>query len=200
MFDHHDRDAALQFEHQVAQARRALCAEAGRGLVEEQQPRLRGQRHADLERTPFAIRQPGSGHVLLSGQSDTRQHLSGLILRGAVAAEVAPHRQTACPYRGQCQQHVVERGLVVEQVHRLERPRQPFERDSARRQPGDVDTLEHHAATIGPVAPGEHVEAGGLAGAVRPHDAGQPAFVEGKRHVLQHHLVAEAFVQPTGFE
>ena len=71
----------------------------------------------------------------------------------------------------------------------------PLRAICARRQAGDVLAGEADAAAVGPVAAGQHVEAGGLAGAVGAHDAGQLAFLEGQRDVLQHHLVAEALVQ-----
>jgi ABC-type uncharacterized transport system ATPase subunit len=73
-------------------------------------------------------------------------------------------------------------------------------RDRPRRQPGDVAALEGDAAAVGCVAPGEQVEAGGLARPVRAHDAGEAPGLEAQAHVLEHHVRAEAFMQPACFE
>src|SRR5918995_1704400 len=68
------------------------------------------------------------------------------------------------------------------------------------RKSGNVLAVENDPAAIRPIASGQHVEAGGLSGAVRAHDAGEPPRLEGKRDVLENHLLAEALVQPKGLE
>ena len=56
----------------------------------------------------------------------------------------------------------------------------PRARDGARRQPGDVLAVEDDAAAVRRDAAGEHVEARRLAGAVRAHDAAEPAGLEAR--------------------
>ena len=109
-----------------------------------------------------------AAHVLLAGEARRepapRPPRRARRRRGrGRATSRTPRARTA----GSAMQHVVERRVVVEQVHHLERARQPLARDAPRRQPGDVLAGEAHAAAVGTVAAGEHVEAGGLAGAVR---------------------------------
>ena len=55
-------------------------------------------------------------------------------------------------------------------------------------------SVEADRAAVRPVAAGQHVEAGGLARAVRTHDAAHLAFFESERDVFEHDLRAEAFV------
>ena len=101
----------------------------GRGLVEKEEPRLRGERHRDLERTPFAVGQALRRRPLLAGEADAREHGRRLVLRRRVGAEIAPAVEPAPADLGQRDQHVVERRVVVEQIHDLERARNPAPRD-----------------------------------------------------------------------
>jgi hypothetical protein len=111
------------------------------------------------------------------------------------AAEAADKAVSALPGFGRSHQHVVERAVLVEQIHHLERARDAEASDRPGRQAGDVAAFEAHAPAVGRVAAGEEVEAGGLAGAVRAHDAREPALREAHAHVLEHDVVPESFMQ-----
>ena len=68
-------------------------------------------------------------------------------------------------------EHVLERGHVVEEADVLERPRHAERRDLVRRARGDVDVLEEDPARGRLVDAGQDVEEGRLAGAVRADQA-----------------------------
>ena len=62
------------------------------------------------------------------------------------------------------------------------------------RQPGDVVAVELDAAVVGLDQPGDHVEDGGLAGAVRAEQADRLAAPHIKRDALHHGAAGEAFL------
>ncbi len=64
----------------------------------------------------------------------------------------------------------------------------------------DVLAVEDDAPAVGAVEAGQAVEAGRLARAVRPHDAGQRPRLEREVDRLEDDAVAEALVQSAGFE
>ena len=78
---------------------------------------------------------------------------------------------------------VLEHCRVVEQLERLERPRQPGPRSLERRQVCDVDIAEHDA-TFGRCEPADRVDERCLAGSVRSDQAGDRARHEPAAHVV----------------
>ena len=124
----------------------------------------------------------------------------GLVDERGIGVGLAERIAAARARRGQRDGDVLEHRELVEQVHELERARDAEARDRLRRAAGDVAPSSSTLAAVGLVAAGQHVEAGGLAGAVRAHDARQAAGLEGERDVLQHDAVAEAQVQVLGLE
>ena len=137
----------------------------------------------DLERAPLAVGQAlRAAARSLPARPTLRQHRRPPAARRAESARRS--RQTSKPraaHARQRDQHVVERRVVVEQVHDWNEREMPLRAISARRQAGDVVAGEAHRAAVGRVAAGEHVEAGGLAGAVRTHDPRQLALLERER-------------------
>ena len=67
--------------------------------------------------------------------------------------------------------------------------------DAARRQAGNVLVGEPDTAAVGRELAADHVEDGGLAGAVGADDRQQPPGVEAKRHVARGHHAAERLAQ-----
>ena len=117
-----------------------------------------------------------------------------------VGAKITPAVEAAAADLGQRDEHVVERRIIVEQIHDLERPRDPALRDLPRRESGDRFAGEDDLAAIRAVTAGQHVEAGRLARAVRAHDPRQTTFVESERDVFEHDLPAESLVQVSCLE
>ena len=123
MLDDDDRQRALQLADQLGQPFGRLRAEAGGRLVEEEQARLGGERNGDLERAPLAVGEVARARALVAREADARQHARRLLLGGRVGAQVAPGVEAAPAHVRQGDQDVVERRVVVEQVHHLERAR-----------------------------------------------------------------------------
>ena len=173
----------------------------GRGLVEEQQARAGGEGDADLERAAVAVGKALRAHAFLAGEAHVgeRAHRARLRVRpGAAASRNGSWARAR--NSGVATIAFSSADVVVEQVHDLEGARDAAPRDGARRQPGDVLAREGDAPGVGLVAAGEHVEAGGLAGAVGTHDPVDLALVHLEAHVLEHHAVAEPLREPLGGE
>ena len=185
---------------QVAQRARRVRPEPRRRLVEEEQTRLHRERHADLEGAALAVGQLGRPGVHASVETHLGKRLPRPADGPAIGAHVMERVQPAGADRGKSEQRVLERGVLVEEVHGLERARNTQAGDRPGRKAGDVLAVEEHVAAIRPVLPGEDVEARGLSGPVRPHDGRETVLLEGQRDVLEHHLAAEALVEMPGFE
>ena len=74
----------------------------------------------------------------------------------------------------------------------------PEPRAPVHRQRGDVLVVDQHLARIGGDQPGDDVEAGGLAGAVRPQQAHGLAAMDVERDVAQHRAAAIVLGQMAG--
>ena len=68
------------------------------------------------------------------------------------------------------------------------------------RQIGGVDAEDPHRARRRPVEAGNRVEERGLAGAVRPDQTDDLAFVHRQRHVVDRHQPAEPHRDAIGFQ
>jgi hypothetical protein len=88
-------------------------------------------------------------------------------------------------------EHVVEHGHRLEQLHVLERARDPAPDDPVRRRPQQAPAVEVELARIRPVQPRDHVEERGLAGAVRPDQADDLAGVDVERDLVDRDDPAE---------
>src|SRR5262249_15836116 len=165
--------------------------EAGHPLVEEEEPRPRGEGARALE--PLAepdgqraSRARGEGLETAEGNDPTR-----LLARrgdGREPGQRADH-------------HVVLDGEIAEGLHDLEGPAEAARADLMRGQPRDVVAVEDDPSLVRRVEARDDVEERGLAGAVGPDDAhdlaggraqgdvangGQPAEALGDRVKLEH--------------
>ena len=117
--------------------------EAGGGLVEQQQPRLRGERARDLEQALLAVGQRVGAHVGLRGEAHEGEQLARL---GADALFLLAHpartqqrgADRASGDQMEADLHVLVDGQVLEQLHQLIGAHQPARGDLALRQAGDV--------------------------------------------------------------
>ena len=180
---------SVRFSSAISAASRAVPsrAETGGRLVEEQQPRLRGERDGDLERAALAV-----GEAL--GRDRARVPARPTRASTSAASSCAPESAPRSAMR--------RSRARAPPAARPARSRAPCSRRTgsspgtsarcrgarsrAASAPVMSRAVEPHLAAVGLVAAGQHVEAGRLAGAVGPHDAGQPPGVERKRDVLEH--------------
>src|SRR5579884_2082231 len=161
----------------VAHPRRV---EAGRRLVQQEQPRRAQERGGDAEALPHPVRVAADAIVGAVGEVDELEHLVDA-RAGAVAVEVGEQAQVA-PAR----QVGVEPRPLDEPGDAVERPRALDERvasvqlDAARRRP---DQAEHHP------------QRRRLAGAVRAEEAVDVAGVDGQVDLVHGDEVAVALEQ-----
>src|SRR5215208_1486295 len=148
-----------------------LVVEAAGGLVEQQQPRLRGERARDLDALERAEREPDRRVVRNLAQPEVAERLLGVGVRRAagVAAD----------------EHVLADGHVREQREVLERPRDPTVHDAVRADAQHVVAVEDDATGVGPVHARDDVERRRLAGAVRADQADDLALSDAEADVVE---------------
>jgi len=88
-------------------------------------------------------------------------------------------------------QHVLQQGEPGEDTGQLERAAQAEAEDLLRGRAGDAAAAEVDLAGVGPLVAGHDVEQGGLAGPVRPDQAGDRAFRHGQRAAVERLHAAE---------
>ena len=170
VLDQNDRDAEIgDAADQLAQRHLVGAHQAGGGLVEQQHARARRERARDLDQPPVDMRQAVRRRRQRAVIADERQQRFG---DGAIrGARGAPER-IAEPPAPQRDQHIVEHAHLAEQLRGLIGARDAGARDAPGRRAGELRVAEPDAARVGPIEAADHVEHGGLAGAVRPDHAG----------------------------
>ena len=155
-------------------ARVLLRAHAGGRLVEEEKPRIAGERDGDLEAALVAMGQVLDRVVAPGGEADRREELLGARDEVAVVLALRPDVETGLHgLRGDA--HVLEHAELREQVRDLERLGDAEMGEAVLRLGGDVAALEPDAPGARRERAGDEVEEGALAGAVRSDDRGQAA-------------------------
>ena len=128
----------------------------------------------DLQRAAVAIGQRSLARIIGPSASPTVARISCGLLGKAGSARPAARRMSKPRARnaGSADGDVLAHGELVEQGHDLERARDALgARSRCGLRPVMSSPSSTDRAALGLVAAGQHVEAGGLAGAVRPHDA-----------------------------
>ena len=87
---------------------------------------------------------------------------------------------------------IVEHGHVAERPHDLVGQRETAADPRCGGIAGDIDAAERDPAAIGPLQPGDDLDQRGLAGAVRPDQADEITFLDGKGHAGDGLHAAEA--------
>ena len=196
VLDHDDREARGELLDQLAERLHRPHPEPARRLVEEEQLRLPGQRHADLEQPALAVGKVTGGHSLATGQPDQADDLRRPVLRLAHGAGGRPAIEAPRPHGGHRHPHVLEHRVVVEEVQNLKGAADSQARPAVRGQAGDVPPLEADRARVGREKACQEVEARRLACSVRPDEGGEPAGLEGEVHTVQTTLPPNAFRRP----
>src|SRR3546814_3011384 len=96
--------------------------------------------------------------------------------------------------------YVLQHGHLVEHPRNLEGPSDPHRRDAVDRPVRDAAAAEGDGPAAGRVDPVDDVEKGGLAGAVRPDDALNLAFLDVEIDSVEHGKAAENLLQPPYLE
>jgi len=196
VLDQQHGDALRAQRLEEPRQRRLLAgAQAGGGLVEDQQRRVRGERAGDLEQALVAERQIAGELEGAVGEADPLElpHRLGARPRllAAVEAEGAGEEARGRPRVGP-EQNGLEQRHVRPQLHMLEGARDAGARDPALALPGDVGAEELDAALIGRERAADQVEHRRLAGAVRPDEAEDLAGAELEADLVDGDEAAEA--------
>ena len=188
MLDQQDGDAALaDFCEQAHEALGFRRVHAGDRFVEQQQGRIGGERHRDLEQPLLAVGQRGAEFSAPVAKADELQGFLRAVAQLSLLAgdrRQSEHDGERRLFRAamQADQHVVERGLAGEDAGLLERPHDALFRDLVRLQAQQRLAAIMDRAGCGRDVAGDGVERAGLAGAVRADQRQHLAFhdVEGQ--------------------
>jgi hypothetical protein len=200
VLDQEDRELALELAQQRDHAHGFLRAHARHRLVEQQHPRPRRERHADLELPVLAVAHARDHHVLAPGKADAREQLARGLAQDGLLAGVAPEPERMPVVRLHRQRHVVERGEIVEQRGDLERARQPERAAAVNRQRRDVRAGEADAAGVGRDLAGQLADQRGLAGPIWADDGVQLSRWQQQGDAIGGDNAAEALGQAVDLE
>ena len=170
MLDHHQRDAARgDCLERLVQRLGLGGIETGGRLVEQQHARRGEQGAHQLDSFLDPVRQSARHLARIALQPRGGERCTRFLAPAIGPAEADRLQQGA---DARCSRvlrdhHVLEHREVRHQPNVLEGARQAATNAQARRQRGDVGSLQHDAAGIGRIHAGDQVEHGGLAGAVR---------------------------------
>jgi len=90
VLDEHDRESLRdEAAHELAQAGRLRRVHSRGGLVEDEEPRLRGQGASDLQATLVAVRELPRER-LWPAESEPLEKLTGLLAIGAIRCPARP--------------------------------------------------------------------------------------------------------------
>ena len=176
-------EVAAQLAEEVGHLERLGRVHAGRRFVEQQQARLVGQGAGDLQPALVAVRQlhrQAVAATLEPHEVEQAERLDvGLLLLVALGRRA---HDRAEPGRVEvvvlADEDVLDRGHAREQADVLVRPRDAVVGDLVRAQRVDRVAIERDAALVHVEEAGQAVEERRLAGAVRPDDARDRAFLE----------------------
>ena len=192
VLDQEDRGAVLAVE--VAEHLDHLVALGGtqpsHHFIEQQQLRPRGERARHLEALAVRQRERRCGQVALRAEAQSFHDIAGelaRILGGRGSQECADH-------------DVVEHGESGERLHDLEGAADAGGADLVRAQAVDGFPLENNFAGVRGIDAGDHIEDGGLAGAVRADQAVDVALGDLERRRVHRTQAAERFADRAHFE
>src|SRR5688572_10358465 len=179
VLDQQNRDAALgDTADDAGQAVELGRREPRRGLIEQDDTRLAGERARDLEQAALAERQRADVGVAQPGEADEFDQLFGapalcsLFVRSLPREEIRAEARMSPHHHVLQHRHAAERPVVLEGAHDAQA------RDAVRRQAEDRLAGKADLALVGGVGAGDDVEGGGLAGAIRADHAEDLAFAQ----------------------
>ena len=196
MLDPDDGEVQL-VAHAADQPRHVLdlaFGQAGGHLVQQQQPRPRRQRHADLQQPLLAGRDGGGRQVGQLGQADQLEDAVGRAQRPGHRLFLAPEHVLARPAAGELQAEldVVAHRHLGKGARRLEGARHAVRGKAVGALAGQVAAIGHQPARGQRLHARDGIEEGGLAGAVGADDAHQLAGMETRAHRVHGGQAAEA--------
>ena len=190
VLDHGDRqpELATEVEQRVAELVRLLGPHARRRLVQEQQVGVGGEHGGDLDPLEGPVREPGDLRVEQVGEADPL----GEVLGPPVQAPLDRERRRRAERAGDEPvaggqvlggEQVLAHGGALDEPHVLEGPAHAERRPLVDAEAGHVLPPVPDAAGVGRVEARDHVERGGLPGAVGTDDADDLPLADRQAHV-----------------
>src|SRR5207302_9395163 len=160
-----------------------LAVHPGRRLVEQEEPRLHRERPADRDDLLYAEREIGDQLLAAPLELEELDDLLHAAPMGRLLAARAPPEETAGEHARAhvamaAEQDVVEHGHPAEQLHELERARDPVRGDPVWPQALDRCFAEHDSTGGRSIKSTDAVQETRLAGAVRPDQRRQRARID----------------------
>ena len=193
VFDPHDRDARrADLLDRLDQFEDLGLGEATRDLVEQQEPRLRGQRPGELETLAVEQRQRAGHDVGFVEHPRLVEREDCCFVASALQTSRRSERRT--------DQDIFEHRQALEGPRNLGRSGYSPVASHVRGELGEVVAGEADRAAVGSQIPGDEIQQSGLSRAVGADDAEGFALGNDEREVLHHLERAEALPQIDDFE
>src|SRR5579883_1809031 len=188
----HDHGAGADQRADERGRRRGLAVgHAGHRLVEQQQPLLLDQQHADLKPLLLSVDQGSRQDALAPGEPDAADHRRDRLLLRARRPCEQRARDAARAFLRQLE--IVEDGQILEHGGLLELAADAEIGNPRLVEPREVDdALEEDAAAIGPRLAGDDIHQRRLAGTVGADDAADFALFDGEREIVERLEAVEA--------
>ncbi len=189
-----DRHAAgLEIADELQRGLDLAGAQPSHDLIEEQQPRLQGQRLRELQPPGVGDRQLARRPIPELEDADLGEDLVGLLERrrhppGSIGSVEDPDRD------------VLADRHAAEGLDDLEGPSDPGLGDDPRLDAGEVTTVDQDGPRRGLEVPGDEVDEGALAGPVGADDTEGEAFGDAEAHVVDGLEAAETNPQAPGLQ
>ncbi len=174
--------------------------QAGQRLVQQQQRRIAGQGHGDVQQALLAVRQILAAPRSAFHQADRRQQLPHPRVTPRVPVGIPEHRGRAAVGRLHRQAQVLEHAQAVEYRDDLEGATQAQARAPMRRNADQFTAPQTDASGIRLQQPGQQVEQGGLARSVGTDHAVHAARGDAQVDGVLGHDGAETLAQSPNLE
>ena len=161
------------------------CVEAGVDLIEQQELGIRGKALGELQPLAIGQRELRGGRVGIAGKPGEFQAFHGAGAGGRNRAR-ASGKQSAGG-------DIVEDAHARKRLHHLEGAADTKPGDAKRGQAIDALACKRDLARVGRLHPGDDIDQGGLAGAVRPDQSDDLAGHEREAHAVERDEPAEMF-------
>ena len=184
--DQHPDTARFQRMDQAANLAHGNRIDTGKGFIQQQKCRVRGQAARDLGPPPFAARQrQRRGAAQMLDREIAQQLLQPLAPLQRVAQRDFQHGHD-----------ILFDGQPAKDRHFLRQIADPQTRAAEHRQGGGIGAVNHHLTGIGRHQTGDAIKTGRLARPVRPQQGDDLAPRQRHRHVADHRTIAIGFAQP----
>src|SRR6266850_1011199 len=176
------------------------CADAARGLVEQDDLRAQGEGRGHVEQLLVSLGQLAGESMRLVAETEERGDFQGVGVDLPVGAERGEKAGAAAEPRDDGGLEGLEHGELREDLDELEAPRHAEAREGDGADPGDVSALEAHGAPARWQHARQHVDERGLARAVGTDDGDELTLADRQAHAVQRHVGAVELADVVRFE